>query len=174
MKPFQLYNIPFGTTKFYCDLSKTHPHRYIPSSIRGQVFQHFHNLSHPGKRETVKLIAECFVWLKMNMDIHNWTKTCIPCQKNKIHRHTESPLGTFSTPDARFTNVHINLAGPLSTSKWHTHIFTTVDRFSIWLTTIAVKDTSATTIARVILQHWIAIFGVPSVITVPINSFCRI
>ncbi|GFX42611.1 uncharacterized protein TNCV_261461 [Trichonephila clavipes] len=82
---------------------------YVPHALRRNVFLAVHNLSHPGIRATAKLISKRFVWTSMNKDIHSWTRSCIPCQRVKIQRHTNSELGYFKLPDARFYHLHLDI-----------------------------------------------------------------
>ena len=103
------YLQPLSNGRLYCDVSQANPRPYVPLVIRRQVFLHLHGLLHPSKHATVKLIAERFVWPNMNMDIQEWVSMCLKCQQCKVHQHTESPIGTFSNPDARFfTHTHLS------------------------------------------------------------------
>lgn len=71
---------PFSDKMLLCDTTLDTLRPYIPPSLRKKVFHHLHNLSHPIKRVTAKLIAERFVWLNMNSDIRNWVSSCMECQ----------------------------------------------------------------------------------------------
>ena len=137
----------------------------MPFSYRKRLFNHFHNISHPGKRALQKLISDRFFWPSMNKDIRTWTQHCIPCQKTKVHRHTKSSQGTFATPDCCFTYVHVDIVGPLPTSNKHSYILTMIDRFTRWLSVHAIKDTSAKNIAKIFIENWVSNFGTPSIIT---------
>ena len=61
--------VPFGTKTILCDVKTGYSRPYIPPSLRKRLFTHFHNLSHPGRRATTKLISNRFVWPNMHTDI---------------------------------------------------------------------------------------------------------
>jgi cleavage and polyadenylation specificity factor subunit 1 len=67
------------------------PRPYIPASLRRQIFDAFHNLAHPGIKTTKKIISEKFTWPNMKKQIVAWGRSCIPCQRAKVTRHTKSP-----------------------------------------------------------------------------------
>ena len=157
--------IPFSDKTILCDMSTDIARPYIPASFRKSVFNALHNLSHPGIRATQKLCTERFVWKGINRDVRSWTKSCLQCQRCKVHRHTKAPLGTFSTPDARFDHVHIDLVGPLPPSEGYTYLLTCIDRYTRWPEAIPLSDITADTVARNFITHWIARFGAPSTIT---------
>ena len=47
--------VPFETKTILCDAKTGYSRPYIPPSLRKRLFTHFHNLSHPGRRETTKI-----------------------------------------------------------------------------------------------------------------------
>lgn len=109
------------------------PDPLVPVSTRRKIFDHFHSISHPGRKATSKMISERFVWPNMNSDIKIWTQCCVICQRVlKTHRHTKSLPGNFPTPDGRFRHLHVDLVGPLPEVHEHQYILTIIDRFSRW------------------------------------------
>ena len=87
------------------------------------------------------------------------------CQKSKTNRHTKSPPGLFNKPDGRFTNLHIDIVGPLPTANDHQYILTIIDMFTRWPFAVPLRDISTENISKYILREWMGVFGCPSVIT---------
>ena len=161
----QTLPVPASTTTIVCDLSTGTPRPYVPQSYRRLVFNSLHSLSHPGVKATERLVTSRYVWPNMKADVRKWAQTCVQCQRSKVQRHTVTPLSTFSTPDARFDMVHIDLVGPLPPSKGYTYLLTCVDRFTRWPEAYPLTNITAQTVAEAFIAGWIARFGTPSTIT---------
>ncbi len=144
-----------------CDISTGRPRPYVPPAWRKRVFEALHSLSHPGAKGSRKLITSRFVWHQMNKDITAWAKTCLQCQKSKVHRHVSSPRQAFDPPGRRFEHIHVDIVGPLPASAGFTYLFTAVDRFTRWADAVPMRDATAASCAQALLQHWVARFGVP-------------
>ena len=157
--------LPSSDKTILCDVSTGLPRPYIPPAFRRSVFDSLHNLSHPGIRATQKLCTDRFVWKSINKDVRAWARTCLHCQRSKIHRHTKAPLGTFIAPDARFQHIHIDLVGPLPPSNGYSYLLTCIDRYSRWADAIPIHDICAQTVAKALVQQWISRYGVPTTIT---------
>ncbi|CAH8500953.1 unnamed protein product [Schistosoma haematobium] len=159
-------NIPINNKDtLTCDTSTGKTRPFVPFGMRRNIFEKLHNISHPGIKATVKLVTDRFVWPKINTDVRKWSRECVQCQKSKVHRHIISPTGIFPAACARFDHIHINIVGPLPISNGYTHILTCIDRFTRWPIAVPLKDTSASTVAKKLVKHWITNFGVPTTIT---------
>jgi len=71
-------------------------------------------------------------------------------------------LQTFTVPHRRFDHIHVDIVGPLPTSRGCSYLLTMVDRFTRWPEAIPLAETSALTCARALIAHWIARFDVPA------------
>lgn len=149
----------------WCSMYNNVPRPFLPLAFRRQVFETYHNLSHPGIKATNKLIRQKFVWPSMNKDIATWARTCIDCQKSKISRHTRANPSHFSAPQARFRHVHMDIVGQLPTSEGYSYLLTMIDRFSRWTEAIPMCNMTAETVCRAFYDNWISRFGVPDTIT---------
>lgn len=153
---------PLPSGKYvWCETSTSNIRPYIPKPHRMPIFQQIHGASHPGIKASVKLLTSKFFWTNIRKDVRQWAKTCIPCQKSKINRHTKSSFGEFQLPSERFSDVHIDLIGPLPPSNGNIYCLTCIDRYSNWMEVIPLQNMLADTVARAFYSNWISRFGTP-------------
>ncbi len=131
---------PDGTT-LLCDVSTGLQRPVVPEEFRRTIFDALHSLSHLGMRVTQRLVTRHFVWPGVNKDVRQWSRACVQCQRAKVHRYPRAPPGTFSTPDARFDHVHVDIVGPMPPS--YTYLLTCVDRFTRWLEAVLIQNIAA-------------------------------
>ena len=157
-------SVPTCDATLLCDTSTGTPRPLVPPSVLPS-----------GVRYTPLPLTPCClcyttvshlsVWPGINKDVRDWTRTCLQCQRAKVHQHTSTPIGQFPPPDARFAHVHIDLVGPLLPCQGFTYLLTCVDCFTRWPEVVPLTDITATSVAHAFLTGWIARFGVPTSIT---------
>ena len=158
IQPFQIDN---STTPLLCDVSTSHPRPLVPNSFQRQVFEAIHNLAHPGRKSTVRLVSQKFVWHGLKKQVSQWAKECLACQTSKIQSHVHTPVINIPVPSKRFSHIHIDIVGLLPPSEGFSHILTIIDRTTRWPEVIPLSNTSTTECARALIKHWISRFGTP-------------
>ena len=161
----QVISVPFSGTSILCDVSTGITRPLVPEKMRKPVFEAIHNISHPGKRASRRMISRSFVWEGLSKDVNLWSQSCLSCQRSKIQTHIKSPPQQIIVPGRRFSHIHVDLVGPLPQSNGFSHLFTIVDRTSGWPEAVPLQSTTAEECAKVLLRTWIPTFGVPAIIT---------
>ena len=151
--------------KLWCEVSTGVLRPLVPTGLRHRVFDSVHQLAHPGVRATRRMLTSRYVWDGMNKDVTAWCRDCVHCARSKPGKVEKSTVQPIETPEKRFSHVHVDVVGPWPSSEGYTHLFTMIDRTSRWCEVIPVKSTTAKELADTFVQHWVARFGVPEMVT---------
>ena len=123
-----------GGVELLCDVSRGGVRPLVPLVDRAAVFSAFHELAHAGTRATKRLIAARVMWRGLNSDVAAWVKNCQQCERAKVSRQHTAAVQPIAIPARRFTNIHVDIVGPLPAATCGSrYLFTVVDRSSRWL-----------------------------------------
>ena len=70
----------------------------------------------------------------------------------------------FLAPKACFQIVHVDLVGPLQSSRCFSYLLTCIDNFTRWPEAIPITNTTTEAVIQVFLNEWVSRFSVPSTI----------
>lgn len=116
----------------FFDFSTGNARLCVPVVLRQNVLNVLHGQVHGGRSTTLRMVKSHYCWPNMNHDIFRWVRCCLQCQRTKVNRHTFFSIAPFAPPEWRFGHIHIDLVGPLPTSKGCSYMLTCVDWFTRW------------------------------------------
>ncbi len=136
----------------------------VPLKFRKNIFDHFHNVAHPGG------ILPPIVLFHLNLCGGVFPATSPPgpaCAWSASGARSTATHAWFPLPipQWRFSHPHVDLVGPLQYSNNYNYIFTIIDRMSKWMEAIPLSETSAAACTKALTFTWISHFGVPETIT---------
>ena len=134
----------------------------VPASLCRCVLQAVHDVSHPGVRETQKLLKVVFCCPSMASQAAEYVRSCVPCQKCKTTFHLYSEPSRFPVNPRRFSTIHLDIIGPFSLQDRQRYVLTMVDHSSRWIKSVLLEDLNTDTVASSFLSTWVCRFGIPS------------
>ena len=140
-----------------------------PPKLQKELIGEAHNSligGHGGTFKTKERIREDFWWPGMDDMIQNHINHCTPCQaNNKAGQSKNPPLQQLPACSAPSQRIHIDLFGPIKSSKSSNNfILVITDAFTKLVQVTPVKSKDARGVAQALLDKYIHIFGVPKVI----------
>ena len=122
-------------------------------------------MAHSGVAATTRLLTARYLWPGMRRDIRQWAQACLQCQKSKINKHNMPEIEKIPIPVRRFSHLHLDLVGPMSSSRGYRYLLTIVDRASRYPHAVPIEDATTESVWKAFMSTWISHFGFPTEIT---------
>ena len=138
----RVISVPYRASSVLCDISTGFPRPPVSVQLVHRVFEALHNLSIPGVCSSQRLVSRSYMWAGLPRDVSAWARTCIECQRSKVHQHICSSVPQFPVAARRFSHIHVDLMGPLPSSRGFTHLFSILNRTSRWPVAVPLSSIS--------------------------------
>ena len=145
---------------------------YVPTSVREQVLQAFHDgpvVGHPGTTKMLQLVQKRFFFPRMRHAVEEYVRKCAVCRRSKHDRH--QPYGLLQAlpvPTRPWQSVAMDFivklpasADPVTKERYDS-ILVVTDRFTKFGRFIPYRETwTAQDLAHVFVRNIVASHGTP-------------
>ena len=128
--------------KLLCEMTDTKARPLVPKQSRDLVIRMFHDLSHPGQKETLDKVKASYYWPTMGKDVSRYVQSCQPCQAVKPYKEIRPPMSKIKVPDTRFSELQIDVVGPMPQSEGMRYLLTIIDRTTRWIEAVPMPESS--------------------------------
>ncbi|GFW35995.1 hypothetical protein TNCV_4928591 [Trichonephila clavipes] len=132
----------------------------LPKSRISTILKKLHGSptgGHFGVMKTLQKVRERFYWNNVRSDVEKCCRICDPCAARKgTRKRTRGRLQVYNV-GAPFERIAFDILGPLPrSSDGNNNILVVMDYFTKWPETYPIPDQEASTVAEVLVQHWIS------------------
>lgn len=134
----------------------------VPEALQKPVIKLYHEYTHVSAPKTQQLIQKNFWWPAMTSDIQRWCDTCIVCATINQGRPGRTKLCRPEPPKGLWEFLQLDFIGPLPTAKGgYRYCLVIIDKFSKWVDAIPTRNNNANTVARVLANQILPLWGAP-------------
>ncbi len=134
----------------------------VPEALQKPVIKLYHDYAHVSAPKTQQLIQKNFWWPQMASDIQRWCDTCIVCATINQGKPGRTKLCRPEPPMGPWELLQLDFIGPLPSAKGrYRYCLVIIDKFSKWVEAIPTRNNSANTVARVVANQILPLWGAP-------------
>ena len=140
----------------------------VPSNLVDKLLRLYHDLptaGHRGTDATVQRIERHYVVQNLRKRVERYVADCTKCATTRKNPRKVSPRFQYIVIPKAFHQVHFDILGPMPlTGDGYKYVICYVDRFTRYTILDALKDRTATSVARSLFERVIAEYTTPSVL----------
>lgn len=134
----------------------------LPAALKERVLTSLHDdHGHQGIERTASLVRTRCYWPGMFKFIEEWCKKCQRCTLAKVVRPKVRSFMGHLTAEKPLDILAIDFTLLEPASNGLENVLVVIDVFSKFTQAIPTKDQTASTVARVLVERWFYLFGVP-------------
>ncbi len=134
----------------------------VPEALQKPVIKLYHDYAHVSAPKTQQLIQKNFWWPQMASDIQRWCDTCIVCASINQGKPGRTKLCRPEPPKGPWELLQLDFIGPLPSAKGgYRYCLVIIDKFSKWVEAVPTRNNSANTVARVVANQILPLWGAP-------------
>ncbi len=134
----------------------------VPEALQKPVIKLYHDYAHVSAPKTQQLIQKNSWWPQMASDIQRWCDTCIVCATINQGKPGRTKLCRPEPPKGPWELLQLDFIGPLPSAKeGYRYCLVIIDKFSKWVEAIPTRNNSANTVARVVANQILPLWGAP-------------
>ena len=121
----------------------------------------YHNLAHPGIKETLRRLGNRYFWTTIRKDVTDFVSKCHGCNSTKPGKTITPKLDPRPVLMPRFKDIMCDIVGPLPMSEGYRYLLTVVCRTSRFFDAIPLKEATAKACCDGFIRSWVPLFGLP-------------
>ena len=136
---------------------------YVPTAERRRLFEEVHAGRFAAHQRTAKIQATLmrhYWWPGMRRDIESWCRACVTCWERSAKPPPKPPLTPLPV-GGPFNRVGVDILKMPRTSRGHQYVLVFIDYLTKWVEAFPLRDQTALTIARTLVEKVITVHGVP-------------
>ena len=143
-----------------------HYNLIVPRLLIRDAIRHAHELSgHLGQKKTIQKAEELFYWANLRVDVCNYVKQCITCQRFKGTQGLSQQYKELPPVHKPLERIGIDLTDMVSGSQSFRYVLTVIDHYSRFVRFFPLKTKHTTHVVDA-LRQYLADYGAPSGIVV--------
>ncbi len=128
----------------------------IPEVFIPVTLYHIHDsplAGHPGKDRALRQAQRLYFWPSMRKDITRHCLLCASCTEHRPSLHHESPNLAYPIPHAPWDSLSVDILKLPLTENGFQYLLVCIDSFSRYSILVPLKDKSAHSVARAIINE---------------------
>ena len=148
-----------------CEMSTGKSRPFVPLPMRELIIRSFHQFVHPGQKATAKKIEDRYYWPHLKKDTSEYISRCDICLRTKAGRTIAPPVKNKPVLAPRFSDLEIDVVGPLPASEGMRYLLTVLCRTSRWVEAIPMAEATSASCCTAFVRGWVRTFGLPTTAT---------